>query len=324
MRADEALVDVGGGDAALGIDAHLDGEREAIFARDEARGAAGEDLGEHRDDAAGEVDAGAAEARFVVDRRVFCDEGVDVRDGDEDAERAVGAGGEHGERVVDVACGGGVDGDRGDVAEVAARALARLGSGLGGGLFDLRLEDGAEAVARDAALDREVGVGVHDAHGDEGRPADRGDQIRALREAGGGGFVEGPVGVCDEAIDAEVRLATAHGDAAEELGAGARDEREIRRGEAASVGGRDARADDVAVEEGVEIRRGDERGGLLGALDREEAEAAGMDGHTTANRGGHGAAIPHPALGNRCVGGMQRRVAGMRTCASNGTSGKAT
>ena len=53
--------------------------------------------------------------------------------------------------------------------------------------------------------------------------------------------------------------------------------------------GGDGGRDQVAVEEGVEVRRGDERGGVaVGALEVEEAEASGMDGDAAGEAGGDG------------------------------------
>ena len=60
-----------------------------------------------------------------------------------------------------------------------------------------------------------------------------------------------------------------------------------RRARAAGGVGGDGGRDEVAVEEGVEVRRGDERGGVaVGALEVEEAEASGVDGEAAGEAGG--------------------------------------
>src|SRR5262249_17808648 len=83
----------------------------------------------------------------------------------------------------------------------------------------------------------------------------------------------------------------------EELRARALHEREVGRGEAASVALDEPAADDVAVEEGIEIRRRDEHGDIGGAFDGEEPESARVDGDAADSRACHASAIAHPRWG---------------------------
>ena len=85
----------------------------------EAAHAAGEVGREHGDGAVGEVDGGAAEAGFEVERGAGADVVADVGDVDLEFEVAVGEGLDE-DGVVEVAGGFAVDGDDGEVAEVAA------------------------------------------------------------------------------------------------------------------------------------------------------------------------------------------------------------
>ena len=98
---------------------------------------------EHGDGAVGEVDAGATEAGFEIERGAGADVVADVGDVDLEFEVAVGEGLDE-DGVVEVAGGFAVDGDDGEVAEVSAglriprfarlvgsRRLGRLGRDAG-------------------------------------------------------------------------------------------------------------------------------------------------------------------------------------------------
>jgi len=146
-------------------------------------------------------------------------------------------------------------------------------------------KNGADPVANDAALEAEIGARADRAGGDDLRPADRRDDERAVGDGVGDAVLEDPVGVGDEAIDVEKAAFSMRDHVAEELGARALDEGEGRGREARGIlrRGRDDRADDVAVEEGIELRRSDEgRDFALGRVDQQEAEAARMDGDASA------------------------------------------
>ena len=54
-------------DAAVGVKLHQATQYEAVFIRLQAANAGGKLLGQHGDGAVGEVDAGAAQARFEVE-----------------------------------------------------------------------------------------------------------------------------------------------------------------------------------------------------------------------------------------------------------------
>ena len=156
----------------------------------------------------------------------------------------------------------------------AAASSAARSSGLG--------EDRAQAVSRDATLDAEIGALGDDSRDDEAIAGDLGHDVGAFGELARG--VEGPVGVRDGAIDTQEPLSAAEDDAAEDLGARAADERKLGRDEAAAALGGDTRRDDVAVEEGVQIGGGDERGDRGRAFDDEEPEPTRVNGDTPARR----------------------------------------
>jgi hypothetical protein len=105
----------------------------AVLVLDQRADVGGEDFGEHRHDAVGEIDAVAALPRFLIERRAGADVEADVGDGDD---RLPAAGidrivvGRGPDRVVMVAGVGGVDGDDGDVGEVFTVAELLLGDAL--------------------------------------------------------------------------------------------------------------------------------------------------------------------------------------------------
>jgi hypothetical protein len=112
------------------VDFHDAGEDEAVEVRAQAADVCRQFEREHGDGAVGEVDAGAAEAGFLIEGGVGRDVLSDVGDVDLEFEIIVG---EHADvdGVVEVAGGFSVDGDDGERAEVAA--VAEFGAGDRGG-----------------------------------------------------------------------------------------------------------------------------------------------------------------------------------------------
>ena len=131
--ADDAFGDFVVENVAAGVDVHEAGEDEAVFVGAKAADVGRELLREHGDGAVGEVDGVAAQACFEVERGAGMDVVGDV--GDVDLKMPVAGGGvvvdENG--VVEVAGGLAVDGDDGQVAEVAA----------GGDDFGVEMSDSA-------------------------------------------------------------------------------------------------------------------------------------------------------------------------------------
>jgi hypothetical protein len=146
----------------VGIDVHEAAEDEAVFVWPETADVAGELLGEHGDGAVREVDGVAAEAGLEVEIGAGEDVFGDVGDVDLELVAAVGILRDE-DGVVEVLGGFAVDGDDGEVAEVAA-----LGDGFGvemgdfAGLGeDLFGEDVREMVLADHHLDVDAeGFGV--------------------------------------------------------------------------------------------------------------------------------------------------------------------
>ena len=154
---------------ALGVDPHLGHQHRAILARHQRAPVVGQRLGQHRHDAVGEIDRGAAAVGGAVERLVVAHVPGDVGDGDQQAPAAGMGGiglGEH--RIVEVARVLAVDGDQRHLAQVEPVAHRR---GLGALGF---LERGL------GKLDRDVVGGDRD-QADRARVAHRPD---ALEHAG--------------------------------------------------------------------------------------------------------------------------------------------
>ncbi len=131
--ADDAGGELLRDDVALVVDLEQRGEHQAVGLRDERAEVGGELVGQHGDGAVREVDAGAAQARFEIDGRAGADVVADV--GDVDVERVVAVGEPvHPDGVVEIARGLAVDGDDGQVAEVAAAGEFGGGDDAGDGL----------------------------------------------------------------------------------------------------------------------------------------------------------------------------------------------
>src|ERR1022692_2571619 len=142
--SDYAFVDFVGGDFSLVIDFHGAGEDEAVDLRAQAADVGREFERQHGDGAVGEIDAGAAQTGFLIERRV----GRYILGyvGDVDLEFVVSVFElADVDRVVEIARGFSVDGDDREIAVVAA-AVERLGRNLG--CNSLRFFDyfGREAV----------------------------------------------------------------------------------------------------------------------------------------------------------------------------------
>ena len=136
---DAGLVDVRGGDRAVGGDRHLDHDRQPVLPLVERGDAGRQALGEHGEGVAGGVDRGGVLPRVGVDRRAGVHQILDVRDGHPHLDAAAGE--LRGDlQLVEVP--GVVVVDRGpeEIAEVAdggvagvevGRQLRRLGQGRG-------------------------------------------------------------------------------------------------------------------------------------------------------------------------------------------------
>ncbi len=103
-------------------DVHPHRHREPVGVRAQRAGVVGQGLGEHRLDAPGDVDARAAPCRLAVDGAARRDERADVGDVHPDADRPVVAM-LRADRVVEVLGGDRVDGERRQVAQIAAPRL---------------------------------------------------------------------------------------------------------------------------------------------------------------------------------------------------------
>ncbi len=108
------------------IDLHYTGEDQAVDLRAQTANVGGEFEGQHGHGAIGEIDAGAAQAGFVVERGAWRDIVGDVGNVHLKLEVTVVEEAD-GDGVVEVARGFAVDGHDGELAEVAT------GAGLGGG-----------------------------------------------------------------------------------------------------------------------------------------------------------------------------------------------
>ena len=84
--AHQAAAEAMGGFSAVRVDGEFDEQTAAILVRAQAAPAVGQRLGQHRHDAVGEIDAVAAGARRVVERRSRADVMRDIGDGDDEAE----------------------------------------------------------------------------------------------------------------------------------------------------------------------------------------------------------------------------------------------
>src|SRR5262249_44620227 len=108
------------------VDLHEAGHHQSIQMGAQAADVGGKFQRQHGHGAIGEVNAGAAQARFLIERRIRSDVVGDVGDVHLQLEVAVfEAGNEHG--IVEVASAFSVDGDNRQVAKVAP--LAQLGGG---------------------------------------------------------------------------------------------------------------------------------------------------------------------------------------------------
>ena len=84
--AHQAAAEAMGGLSAVRVNVEFDEQTAAILVRAQAAPAVGQRLGQHRHDAVGEIDAVAAGARRVVERRSRADVMRDIGDRDDEAE----------------------------------------------------------------------------------------------------------------------------------------------------------------------------------------------------------------------------------------------
>ena len=117
--ADDSFADLVVEDFAVGVDVHEAAENEAVFVGAKAADVGGELLRQHGDGAVGEVDGVAAQAGFEVEIGAGEDVFGDVGDVYLELIRIVGELGDE-DGIVEVVGGFAVDGDDGQVAEVAA------------------------------------------------------------------------------------------------------------------------------------------------------------------------------------------------------------
>ena len=132
----------------VGVELHDAAEDEAVFAGAQAADVGRELLREHGNGAIGEVDAGAAQARFEIEIGSCADVFGDVGDVDLEFVSAVGALGDE-NSIVEVAWRFAVDGDDGECAEIAAAVdfgVIEMGDGAGFGQHFVR-KDAREAGA---------------------------------------------------------------------------------------------------------------------------------------------------------------------------------
>src|SRR5580704_10183385 len=128
-RLDDAARHARAGHVAARVEFHQRAHDEAIFARLERTHSVGKRFGKHGDGAIGKINAGAAETRFVVERRCGADVVRDVGDVNLQTPCAVGFVLDvYG--VVEVARGFAVDGDDGQMAEIFAALRVGFGDGL--------------------------------------------------------------------------------------------------------------------------------------------------------------------------------------------------
>ena len=118
-RNDDAAREARALDVAVLVEFDERAHDQAVFLRLERADAVGKSFGKHGDGAVGEIDAGAAQASFLVERGAVADVVRDVGDMHLQVPRAIFATLDvHG--VVEVAGGFAVDGDDGEVAKVFA------------------------------------------------------------------------------------------------------------------------------------------------------------------------------------------------------------
>ncbi len=149
LRADDTLAQLEADDLGVMIELHDAGEHEPVEVRAQAAYVCRELERQHGHGAVGEVDAGAAQARFVVDGHVRADVVRHIGNVDLQLEVAVGQVA-HGDGVVEVARCLAVDGDDREAAKVAAMAEFACGNDF----FDaLRLvQHGVRKAMRDVVL----------------------------------------------------------------------------------------------------------------------------------------------------------------------------
>ena len=104
---------------ALMVELHQRGEHQPVRMRHERADVGGELEGQHGDGAIGEIDAGAAQARFGIDGRAGPHVMADVGDVDVQREVAVGQAIDP-DGIVEIARGFAIDGDDVHAAEIAA------------------------------------------------------------------------------------------------------------------------------------------------------------------------------------------------------------
>ena len=291
-RADQRPGEAVGADLAGGVEGQADGDRGAVAAVDQRAEVAGEAVGQHRDDAVGEVGGVAAAAGLAVEGGAGGDVMGDVGDRHPDdvaagvVGRVVGVG-EDG--VVVVAGVGGVDGDEGKGAQVLAGAEGAdrfrgggVGEGvLGEGVGDAVLVDGDQR-------DRPRGRGVAEAGDDAG--------ARQAVAAGRAGLL----GLDELAVAGAAGVAA--GDQPVAVGL------LVDGGDAAALGGVVEDAEDAAR---THADAADDAGGqrLLAVEQAAEQTVAGAEGGVVAAgadqdaRGG-GVGLPLGGLGPEVAGGV--------------------
>ncbi len=161
---DDGLAEAHALDVAAAADVHEHRQRQPRLALDQRADAVGEPFRQHRQGAAGQVDAGSALARLRIEAGALGDVVGDVGDVHPDAQQAVLAAALEalqGEGVVEVLGVLPVDGEGADVAVVGA-ALHHVAAhgrrnrlGLGGGVG---VEVGLETVLDDDRLGLDLGV----------------------------------------------------------------------------------------------------------------------------------------------------------------------
>ena len=117
--ADDAFDDLEALNAALRVELHDAAQDEAVFVRSQAADIGRELLRQHGDGAIGEVDAGAAQAGFEIERGVGKNVLGHVGDVDLEFISSIGAIGDE-NRVIEILSGLAIDGDDGQGAEVCA------------------------------------------------------------------------------------------------------------------------------------------------------------------------------------------------------------
>ncbi len=232
-RVDHRRRKIGADDVRVAIEVDARDHRQPVFLRDQRTDARRQRLGQHRDGAAGQVDAAPALARLGVDRRPLAHVVRDVGDRDPQPRAAVGPGLDR-HRVVEVARRLRIDGRERNVAQIGAIdavGVAHLLRQAVGVARDVVGEVLLDAGHRQDLLDlgaRVIGIAQYLQHrgldrpvGNVGITRDLGDHRRAVRRVRHG------AGQRHRAADARVvrlqdLLLAAPAELAGDLGAAAR------------------------------------------------------------------------------------------------------